>query len=264
MSANETADNLEASRAPFVEHLRELRNRLIISIIAIVIGFLIAWNWREEVFLMLLEPLKIAAAGSSDGQIYHRDITESFFVLLKTSLFSGVIIAIPVIMYQIWLFIAPGLYANERRTAIPFVVFSTICFLGGGWFCYKLILPFAYEFLLAFASDVSQPQLMMQEYLSVTTKLILAFGAIFEMPIITTFLAKMGVVNHMMMLRFWRYAVVICFIVGAMLTPPDLISQVMLAGPMMLLYFISVGCAYIFGPRGDQLKTQEDSNGETS
>lgn len=247
-------DPLEASRAPFVEHLRELRYRLLIAIAAIGVGFAISWTWTEEIFAFLLAPLQEAALQQPTGdktlaQMHHRDLTEPFFVLLKTAFFGGVVLAVPVLMYQVWAFIAPGLYPDERRTAGPFVVVATLCFLIGGAFSYYGIMPYAYAFLLEFSDGVSKPDLMMKEYLGITTKLILAFGFIFEMPVITTFLAKVGVVNYKQMLRFWRYALVLCFIVGAMLTPPDLISQVMLAGPMILLYFISIGCAYLFGHR---------------
>jgi sec-independent protein translocase protein TatC len=133
-----------------------------------------------------------------------------------------------------------------------------VFFLGGALFCYKLVLPFGYEFLLKFGEDVSSPELMMQEYLGLTTKLLLAFGAIFQMPIITTVLAKIGLVNWRMMIKFWKYALVICFVVGALLTPPDVISQVLLAGPMMGLYALSVGCAFVFGKRPGAPEDEED------
>lgn len=246
-----THDPVEDSRASFIEHLTELRNRIVIILIAVTAGFAISWMWIEEIFTFLLIPLQDAARANKididSAQMYHRSLTEHFFVLLKTGVYSGILLTIPVSLYQLWKFIAPGLYPDERKVVVPFVVMSTLCFLFGSAFCYYLIMPYAYGFLLGFADNITKPQLMMTEYLDLSVKLILAFGAVFEMPIVTTLLARIGIINYKMMLDFWRYAVVLCFIFGAMLTPPDLISQLLLAGPMMVLYFISVGCAYLFG-----------------
>lgn len=244
-----TPEPVEASRAPLVEHLRELRKRLVISAIAVGIGFGIAWTWVEQVFQALLLPLQNATEFKELANMHHRNLTEPFFVLLKTAIFAGVILAIPVILLQIWKFVAPGLYPNEKKVAIPFVLAGTTLFLLGGWFCYDVILPNAYGFLLKFGDKVTTPELMMEEYLGLTTKMILAFGAIFEMPVFATFLARIGVIDHKILLKFWRHAIVLCFVTGAMLTPPDIISQVFLAGPMIVLYFISVGCAFVFHKR---------------
>ena len=242
-------DTVEATRAPFIEHLRELRTRVIVCMVAVGVGIGVTWTWVEEIFFFLLRPLRTAAASPDLAQMHHRNLTEPFYVLMKTALFAGIILAIPVILWQIWGFIGPGLYPKERRMAIPMVTLATLFFIGGAAFAYYFVLPFGYEFLLKFGEDVSTPELMMQEYLTLTTKLLLAFGAIFQMPIISTVLARIGLINGKMMLAFWKYALVICFVVGALLTPPDIISQVLLAGPMMGLYAISVVCAFIFGKR---------------
>lgn len=246
-------DPIEESRASLVEHLTELRKRLVISLIAVGVGFGISWTWVNEIFLLLVRPLSLAAPDNPEvAEIHFRGLADPFFVLLKTAGFSGVVLAVPVILWQIWQFIAPGLYANERRVALPFVFVGTLFFLLGGTFCYFIILPFGYGALLRFGQEVATPELMMQEYLGLTTKLLLAFGIIFEMPLVTTMLARLGIVTHTMMLQVWRYALVACFIIGAMLTPPDVISQLLLAGPMMVLYFISVGCAYVFGKKPEE------------
>ncbi len=242
-------ENIEESRAPFVEHLSELRKRVIICIVAIGVGFGLSWTWVEQIFNFLLEPLRQAASSPEMANIHHRGLTEPFFVLLKTAIFTGVMLAIPVILHQIWKFVAPGLYPDERKVALPFVITGTTSFLIGGAFCYFIILPFGYSALLSFGQEVSTPELMMEEYLSLTTKMILAFGAIFEMPLVTTMLARLGLVTHRQMLDVWRYALVGCFIIGAILTPPDVVSQLLLAIPMMFLYMISVGCAWAFAPR---------------
>jgi len=243
------ADEVERSRAPFVEHLRELRTRLLYSVIAVAIGFGITWTWVEQLFKLLLIPLQQAAATPDLADVHVRSLTEGFFVLLKTAIFGAVLLASPVILYQIWKFVAPGLYPNERRATYPFVFFSTLFFIGGAAFCYFGVLPYGYQFLLAFGSEVATPMLLMEEYLDLTTKLMLAFGFVFEMPVFATFLARIGVINWRMLAGAWRYAFVLCFIVGAMLTPPDVISQVMLATPMFLLYLLSILSAWIFGPR---------------
>ncbi len=243
------ADPLEGSRAPFLEHLAELRKRVIIALVAVLVGVALSWTWVEEIFLFLLEPLKHATEDAEKAQIHYRSLTDPFFVLLKTAFFSGIIIALPVILMQIWKFIAPGLYPDERKVALPFVIVGTCFFLLGSAFCYLIILPFGYGALLKFGEAVAEPELMMQEYLGLTTKLLLAFGIIFEMPLVTSMVARLGLVTHRQMLDFWRYALICCFIVGAMLTPPDVVSQLLLAGPMMVLYFISVGCAYVFAPK---------------
>lgn len=242
-------DPVEASRAPFLEHLRELRTRVIICLVAVAVGFGITWIWVEEIFSFLLGPLRIAAASPDLAEMHHRNLTEPFYVLMKTALFAGIVLAVPVILWQIWQFVGPGLYPKERRLAVPLVTIATLFFLGGAAFAYYFVIPFGYEFLLKFGEDVSTPELMMQEYLSLTTKLLLAFGAIFQMPIVSTVLARIGLIDWRMMIKFWKYALVICFVIGALLTPPDVISQTLLAGPMMLLYAISVGCAFVFGKR---------------
>jgi sec-independent protein translocase protein TatC len=243
------ADPLETSRAPFMEHLVELRKRFIISIIAILVGVALTWTWVEEIFAFLLVPLQEAAKSPELAQIHHRRLEETFMVLMKTSLFSGVMAVLPVLLWQAWKFVAPGLYPTEKRVALPVIVASTVFFVLGVAFCYKFILPYGYAFLLGFGTEISTPQLMMEEYLGLTTRMLLAFGVVFQLPVVASVLAKIGLINYRMMLHFWRYALVISFIVGAILTPPDVASQVMLAGPMMVLYFISVGCAWVFGKR---------------
>ena len=257
MAVNPAADQVETSRAPFVEHLRELRSRLIKAFAAVAIGFSIAWIWVEEVFNFLKVPLIESAENAELAEIHTRSLTENFFVSLKTGLFAGVVLAVPVILYQIWKFVAPGLYPDERRATLPFVFFSTIFFLIGASFCYYIILPYAYGFLLTFGEEVATPMLMMEEYLAITTKMLLAFGVVFEMPVFASFLAKIGVVNWRMMIGFWKYAFVLCFVVGAMLTPPDLISQLFLAGPMFVLYMLSVFAAFVFGPKMDKEPKEE-------
>lgn len=259
MSSTHDEAALEASRAPFMSHLVELRRRLVISIAAVLVGCALTWTWVEEIFQFLLEPLRKAATNPALTQMHHRSLTESAFVLMKTALLAGVILSVPVVLYQIWQFVAPGLYAKERNILIPFVIVGTLFFGGGVAFGYYMVLPYSYSFLLSFGTEVSSPQLMMEEYLDLTSKFLLAFGIVFEMPVVTTLLARIGLINHKLMMRFWRHAVVVSAVVGAVLTPgTDPLSMVLLMGPMIVLYFVSVGCAWAFGRPNALLQPSED------
>lgn len=250
-------DPYAEARMTVLEHLSELRRRVVYALIAVVIGFAISWIWVEALFDFLLEPLRTATQDAELSQMHHKDLAEPFFALLKTAIFSGVFLAAPALLYQIWAFIAPGLYENEKKLAIPFVLLATFFFLIGTSFCFFLVMPYGYKFLLDFSATVSQPELMMNEYLTLTTKLLLGFGFIFEMPVFSMFLSSIGVLTHRHLLKFWRYSVVIAFIISAMLTPPDVVTQTMMAVPLVFLYFVSVGVAYFFTTRREKREALE-------
>jgi len=163
-------------------------------------------------------------------------------------LVGGAILAAPAILYHIWKFIAPGLYPSEKRLVAPFVFFATVFFFIGAAFCYLVVLPFGYQFLLEF-TDISDPQIMMSEYFSTTTKLLFGFGLIFELPVFSMFLSALGVITHRTLLKYWRIAVVSAFLMAALFTPPDILTQSMMAGPLLLLYGLSIGVAWIFTRR---------------
>lgn len=239
-----------------LEHLGELRIRVVYAFIAIFVGFCISWMFREQLFEFLMQPLRQANVDSSLTEMHHKDLAEPFFALLKASIFGGVFMAAPALLYQVWAFIAPALYPDEKKFAVPFVVFATLFFVVGSGFCYYVVMPFGFEFLLGF-TEVSTPELMMNEYLALTTKLLLGFGFIFELPVFTAFLAQLGIINHTHLIRFWRYSVVIAFIVAAMLTPPDVITQAMMAGPLILLYTISIGVAYVIS-KGKRQRDEDE------
>ncbi len=234
----------EEARMTILDHLRELRVRVIYVFIAVFVGFIISWIFREQLFDFLQRPLAHTSVDTELTQMHHKDLSEPFVVMLKTSIFGGVFLASPFILAQLWLFIAPALYPDEKKFAFPFIFFATFFFVAGASFCFFLVMPYGFDFLLKF-TDGSTPELMMKEYLSLVTKLLLGFGFVFELPVITAFLAKMGIITHVHLIRFWRYAIVIAFIVAAMLTPPDVITQTMMAGPLILLYTISIGVAYV-------------------
>lgn len=246
------AEGLDDIRMSFLGHLGELRRRVMYSLGAVFAAFLVAWHFRVELFAFLQQPLIEAAPEISQATLHQEDLAEVFFTLLKTSLLAAIFAASPVLLYHIWKFIAPGLYPNERKAVIPFMTLGTFFFFLGASFCYYLVIPLGYAFLYDFSAPVAEPVLMIQAYFSLTIKLLLAFGIVFEMPVVTMFLSAVGIITHRHLLKQWRIAVVAAFIIAAMLTPPDVITQALLAGPMILLYMISIGIAYVLTTRRER------------
>lgn len=243
---------LDDVRMSFLSHLGELRRRVVFSLAGVLVAFLICWAFKYTLFDFLQQPLILAAPEMQDAQLHQKDLAEVFFTLLKTCLLAAVFVASPIILYNIWKFVAPGLYPNEKRAAIPFMTLGTLFFFLGASFCYYLVIPLGYGFLYEFSAPVADPTLMIDEYFALTTKLLLAFGLVFELPVATLFLSGVGLLTHRTLIKQWRIAVVIAFILAAMLTPPDVITQVMLAGPMLVLYLISVVIAYVLTTRREK------------
>lgn len=239
---------------PLTAHLEELRWRLIKALLAISVAFIAVYNFSDVLFEILTRPLTaLPEAGIEGGaakaaQLIGTGVTEAFFTKLKVSAIAALFLASPVIFYQLWLFVAPGLYDTEKRYARPFVFFATIFFIMGAVFCYFVVFPVGYRFFLAeYATIGVAPQIRISEYLSFTARMLLAFGMTFELPVITFFLARLGLVTHTMMLSYFRYAVLVIVIVAAVLTPgPDVASQMLMAGPLLVLYILSIGVAYVF------------------
>jgi sec-independent protein translocase protein TatC len=231
---------------PLTAHLEELRWRLIKALLATSVAFVAVYNFSDLLFELLTRPL----IGLHDGsvQLIGTGVTEAFFTKLKVSAIAALFVASPVIFYQMWMFVAPGLYDNEKRYARPFVFFATIFFVLGATFCYIVVFPVGYRFFLAeYATIGVSPSIRISEYLSFTARMLLAFGATFELPVVTFFLARLGMVTHQSMLRYFRYALLVIVIVAAVLTPgPDVASQMLMAGPLLVLYVISIGVAYVF------------------
>lgn len=235
-------------KLPFTSHLEELRRRLIVCFIAVGIGFIASYAFSERIFKVLMEPL--LEAMPPGGTLIFTGLTEAFFIYLKVSLLAGIFIASPVLLYQIWSFISPGLYEKEKRYAFPFVVFSTIFFIGGASFGYFVVFPSAFKYLMSFATETIRPLPSVKEYLSISTRLLFAFGIVFELPLFIFFLTKIGVVNAKILTHQRKYAIVLIFIVSAILTPgPDAITQLMMAIPLLLLYELSVWVAKVFGEK---------------
>jgi len=252
-----------AAAMPLLDHLRELRTRLIRCVIAIFIGFLIAYFEADRLFQLLTLPLHEAfrAAGlNGKAMLIGTGVGEAFFTKLKVALIAGLFIASPVVFLEIWKFIAPGLYESERRLAKPFVVFATLFFLSGAYFCWAVVFKIGYAFFLKQYSNIGvTPTLRISEYLAFSAKLLLAFAITFEMPIFAFFLTRLGVIDYRMMLDYFRYAIVGIFVVAVALTPPDMVSPFLLAIPLLLLYSLSVAVAYFFRKPGQTVSDMTES-----
>jgi len=240
----------ELPKMSFLDHLEELRKRLIVCIIAIGVTFLICWNFADKIFAWIQAPLtKFLPAG--DQKLAYTHLTEPFMLYMKVAFFAAIFVSSPILMWQVWRFISPGLYKRERRYAAPFILFATAFFVLGGYFGYKVILPGACAFFVETGRQFKQ-MIKVDEYFSFASTLILAAGVVFETPILIFFLARLGVVTPAFLLQKSKWAIVIAFILAAILTPsPDMVNQTMLALPMIALYFLGVGVAYIFGKRYD-------------
>lgn len=251
---------------PFTQHLEELRKRLIICAVAVGVGFLACYAFKEKLFHILMLPwLQALPAGQSTKLIYTAP-HELFFTYMKVSFIAGVGLAVPVILFQVWRFVAPGLYANERRYLLPVVFFSSLFFLGGAVFGYFCVFPYGFQFFTSFASDDIMPLLTTKEFLSFSTRLLFAFGFVFELPIFAFFLGKLGLISSEFLRRQRKIAVVVIFIVAAALTPgPDVFSQLLMAAPLLVLYELSVWIVHFFGRKKkpaedeDAMEEQPDS-----
>jgi len=244
---------MDETRLPLTDHLAELRGRLFKCVLAWVIGAAAAWSFSEEIFGLLLRPA-VAALGGGERPLQAIAPTEIFFTYLKCALLAGFVLSLPVIFWQAWSFIAPGLYPNEKNAVVPFVCVSTLLFTGGAVFGYMAVFPLMFQFLSSFDSEFVHSAWTMREVFALTTRLFLAFGVAFELPVVVFFLAIAGIVDARTLFRGTPYAVLGVFVVAAILTPPDWVSQVFLAVPMVGLYLLGVGVAWIFGARAKRAK----------
>jgi sec-independent protein translocase protein TatC len=228
----------DEEKQPFLSHLEELRKRLITCAIAVGVGFVISYIFAERLFQILVTPLtRIMPEGD---RLIFTNLPEMFLTYLKTAFICGILLTAPVIFYQLWLFIAPGLYQKEKKFAVPFVVFSTILFVGGSLFGYFVVFPFGFKFFLGFANEYIQALPSVKQYFSFAIKLLFAFGIVFELPVVAFFLSKMGIVTPEFLKKKRKYALLLTFVLAAILTPPDVITQLMMAGPLILLYEIGI------------------------
>jgi sec-independent protein translocase protein TatC len=232
-------------RQTFIEHLEELRKRLIISLIAIGIGFFICYIFSEKIFRLLMMPLQKALPPGAT--MIFTTPAEAFFTYIKVGLFAGIVAASPIILYQIWLFVAPALHSHEKKYVIPFVTFSTLIFIGGAAFGYFVAFPFIFKFLMGYATDVIQPAPRLKESLTFCSALLLVFGLIFELPLFIFLLAKLGVVDAQMLARNRKFAIIAIFILAVILPPLDVASQLIIAAPLIVLYEASIWLVRVFG-----------------
>jgi sec-independent protein translocase protein TatC len=247
-------------KMPLTAHLEELRKRLISSFIALAVGFGIAYGFKEKLFLFLSSPLVEHLPEGSTLQ--YIAIPEAFLTYLKISLFGGLFLAMPVILYEVWRFVAPGLYEREKRYFIPFVFFSMVFFLGGASFCYYIVFPFVFRFFMSFSGGSLLAMPAIRQYLSFATRLLIAFGLVFEMPIFIFFLGRIGLVSYKGLARQRRMAVVLVFVGAALLTPPDVVSQLMLAGPLLILFELSIQIVRITGKKPSEEEEEEEEEKE--
>ena len=242
-------------KIPFTGHMEELRKRLIVCFIAVGVGFLASYGFKEQLFEILIRPL-VLVMDEGDKLIF-TGLPEAFFTYLKVSFLTGLMLASPVILYEFWMFVAPGLYHKERRLLVPILFLSSFFFIGGALFGYFFVFPYGFQFFLGFASEHIRPLPSMREYLGFSSKLLLAFGLVFELPLVITFLAKLGIVDAPFLKKNRKYAVLLFFVVAAILTPPDVVTQIMMAVPMMILYEISILGARMFGRKKEEAPENE-------
>ena len=240
----EVDEPFDPLKQPLLAHLIELRQRLIYALLAVFVGFAVSYAFAPQIYTFLVRPL--AEASGDHHRLIYTGLTEAFSTYIKLSLWTGCFIAFPIIAAQIWMFVAPGLYKNERKAFLPFLVATPVFFLAGASVAYYLVFPMAWKFFLSFEMQGTTESLPIQlearvsEYLSLSMTVIFAFGLAFELPVILVLLARAGVISATKLSEFRRYAVVLIFVAAAVLTPPDLVSMLSLALPMMLLYELSI------------------------
>jgi len=237
----------ELNKMTLLEHLEELRRRLAWSIAAVFVGFLLCWGFADKIFALIARPItRFLPPGD---KLAFTGLVDPFMLYMKVALLAGIFVASPVVLYQLWLFVAPALYRRERRAALPFLLVTTAFFLAGGYFGWAIAFPMVCQFLLSVGTDFRQV-ITVNEYFSMASKVILGLGLVFELPVLILLLARLGVVTYKFLLRYFRYAVLIIFIIAAVITPtPDIPTQCVFALPMIGLYLIGVLVAWIFGKK---------------
>ncbi len=251
----------------FWEHLDELRSRLTKAALAYVAAMFAAWAVRDQVLEFLWRPFVASwkSAGlAGEPQLHFAAPGDAFMAYFKLSMIAGAALAAPVVFYQVWAFVAPGLYKREKRWSFGFVLFTSLFFVGGALFGWRLAFPISFDYFLSLTADAKHagvqitPTVMIGEYLDFVAQMLLAFGLIFELPILLTFLSMVGLVNYLQLLRFSRWFVMVASVLGAVLSPPDTTSMVVMTVPLIGLYFVSIGLAWLFGKRPSDEQLERD------
>jgi sec-independent protein translocase protein TatC len=248
---------------PITRHLEELRKRLMIAAAAWLVAFLACYGFAEKLFQFISEPVRKALPEGSS--LVFISATEPFFTYLKIGALAGLLISLPVIFWQIWSFVAPGLYNHEKKYIFPFVIASSLCFGIGTYFGFVVVFPTIFTFLIKFGTGSGEinAMLSMGNYLSLSSKLLIAFGLVFELPIVIFFLARLGIVDHKWLAKNRKFALLIGFVIGAVLTPPDVFSQTALALPFFVLYEVGILVARFFGKKPEEEQEETDPKVET-
>lgn len=243
-------DRQELSSMGFMEHLEELRKRIIWSVVSIGVGFGVCYWWHDTIFGWMQAPIVFALKNHNlPVNLVYTNRTDPFNMYLKVSLIVGIFVASPFVLYQVWAFISPGLYKNERRYVAPFMVSTVGLFVAGGLFAYKLVYPAALDFLIGYSQQFT-PMITVNEYTTLFMTIVLWLGVIFEMPILVFFLALFGIVSPGWMWRNFRYSILVIFIIAAIITPTtDIMNMCIFAAPMIVLYLGSIGVAYLVHPK---------------
>jgi sec-independent protein translocase protein TatC len=234
-------------KQPFFSHLKELRDRLLVCIVAVAIAFIFTYYFKERLFDFLMQPfLKVMPAQSS---FIFTGITEAFLTYFKISVVAALFVAAPVILYEFWMFVAPGLYEKEKKYVYPFIFFGSLCFICGALFCYFVVMPNMYRFFVSYAREFVTPMPDLKNYMGLTLKLLIIFGFIFELPLVAFYLARAGIIKAKMLAKKRRYAILAVFIISAAITPPDVVSMILVALPLWGLYELGILIAKVFGKK---------------
>jgi len=245
----------------FLEHLEELRRRIIWSVLYIIGGFSVVYWFHETIYNYMQQPIMLALHRHGlDQKLTYLNPTEPFNMYLKMGLIGGIFVASPFILYQVWAFIAPGLYRHERRYVLPFMFSTVFLFMAGGFFGYKIVFPAALDFLVGYGAQF-QPMVTIGEYTDLFLTIILGLGVVFEMPILVFFLALMGLVSAKWMWNNLRYSILVIFVIAAIITPTtDIMNMCIFAAPMILLYLLSIGVAYMVHPSRRKARREAEQN----
>lgn len=248
-------------------HLVELRKRLAISVASLIVMFFVMFYFHEAILAWVVEPLNVAlnevgrkSVHAAEGMVTTNQVGGAFFVALKVSFFAAILGALPIILAQIWAFVAPALYANEKKMIIPFIVGGSVMFGVGVMFAYYIVTPFGFDFLITFGSFKFTPLINIEDYVGFFTKIMFGFGIAFELPVFAYFLALLGMIDDRQMVDFFKYAVVLIFIVAALLTPPDVLTQLLMALPLVVLYGVSILIVRAVNPAPPLEENKEDDD----